>query len=57
MLRMAGGGRPGLVLVINHDDPREFVYSRPKLLAEAQAKGWSVVSMRRDWKRLFAPEK
>ncbi|MCF8033795.1 MAG: haloacid dehalogenase-like hydrolase [Desulfarculaceae bacterium] len=57
MLRMASGGKPGLVLVINHDDPEEFVYSRPKLLAEAKDKGWHVVSMKRDWKRLFAPEK
>ena len=34
LLRMAAGGSPSLALVINHDDPREFVYSRPSLLAK-----------------------
>ncbi|MCB2225789.1 MAG: haloacid dehalogenase-like hydrolase [Desulfarculaceae bacterium] len=57
MLRMASGGSPGLVLLINHDDPREFVYKKPDLLAEAKERGWNVVSMKRDWKRLFTPEK
>ncbi len=57
MLRMASGGKPGLALVIDHDDPREFVYSRSKLLAEAKERGWIVVSMKRDWTRVFPAAK
>lgn len=54
MLRMAGDNpRPHLVLVINHDDPREFVYSRPELLQTARERGWKVVSMREDWLTIF----
>jgi phosphoserine phosphatase len=56
MLRFAAGNRAnGLALVLDHDDPREFVYSRPELLALAGRRGWEVVSMRRSWARVFAP--
>jgi len=57
LLRMASGGKPGLALVIDHDDPREFVYSKSKLLAEAKQRGWVVVSMKRDWSRVFPAAK
>lgn len=54
LLRMTGANhRPHMVLVINHDDPREFVYSRPELLALAKERGWRVVSMRGDWQTIF----
>ena len=57
LLRLAAGGKPGLALVVDHDDPRGFVYSRPKLLAEAERSGWRVISMRRDWTTLFGAAK
>jgi hypothetical protein len=57
MLRMAAESKPSLALLVNHDDPREFVYGKPKLLKEAARRGWRVISMRRDWTRLFGPEK
>ncbi len=56
MLRFAADSpRRGLALVLNHDDPREFVYAKPDLLELARRRGWTAVSMRRAWKRVFAP--
>jgi hypothetical protein len=57
---MAGPG-PRFALLVHHDDPkREFGYDRRDKLAkldkawdEALARGWTVVSMKRDWKRVF----
>jgi phosphoglycolate phosphatase-like HAD superfamily hydrolase len=58
-------GAPGarLGMLVHHDDAeREFAYDRKshvgKLdrgLNEAGARGWSVVSMKSDWKTVFAP--
>jgi phosphoglycolate phosphatase-like HAD superfamily hydrolase len=56
----AGAGRR-LMLVVRHDDAdREFAYDREshvgrldEALDEAKARGWVVVSMRADWKRIF----
>lgn len=49
---------PSLQLLINHDDPeREFAYAerdRASLRA-AESRGWTLVSMRDDWKTVFAP--
>jgi hypothetical protein len=50
---------------VHHDDAeREFAYDRAshigkldKALDEAKAKNWLVVSMKSDWKRIFAFEK
>ncbi|BEQ16823.1 HAD family hydrolase [Desulfoferula mesophila] len=54
LLRMAGANPlTHLVLVVDHDDPKEAVYTRPELLELARQKGWDVVSMRRDWLNLF----
>jgi phosphoserine phosphatase len=61
---MAGGGAR-LALIVHHDDAvREYAYDRDskvgrldKLWDEAVAKGWNVVSMRRDWKEIFPPQK
>jgi len=52
-------GRSGrsLQLLLNHDDEeREFAYSEKngESLQAAKANGWSVVSMKNDWKSIFA---
>ena len=60
----AGSG-PRFALIVHHDDAdREWAYDRKssigkldKALDEATAKGWTVVSMKDDWKRVFAFEK
>lgn len=58
MLQYAdGSGRPGLRLLVLHDDPeREFDYTAgaEKSLEIAAAQGWTVVSMKDDWSRVFA---
>jgi phosphoserine phosphatase len=58
MLRFAGGTeRPALRLLVAHDDPeREFDYVKgaERALAQAEADGWTVVSVNRDWSRVFA---
>jgi phosphoserine phosphatase len=57
------GERPSLCLVIDHDDAeREYVYAGESvtdpgaepITATAVAHGWTVVSMRDDWSRVFA---
>ncbi|TSC32411.1 haloacid dehalogenase-like hydrolase [Corallococcus sp. Z5C101001] len=48
--------RAGFALLINHDDAeREFAYSEKNeaSLKAAREGGWTVVSMRQDWKRIF----
>jgi phosphoglycolate phosphatase-like HAD superfamily hydrolase len=60
----AGEGRR-FMLIVRHDDAeREFAYDRQshigrldKALDEARAKNWTVVSMKSDWKKIFAFEK
>lgn len=60
----AGEGRR-LMLIVHHDDAeREFAYDRQshigkldKAWDEAQAGNWIVVSMKSDWKRIFAFQK
>jgi hypothetical protein len=52
-----------LMMLVHHDDPeREYAYG-PKskvgtftdaLMDEAKAKGWTVISMKNDWNRIFA---
>ena len=57
---MAGSG-PRFALFVHHDDAvREFAYDRTDKLQqfdkgwdEATAKGWTVVSMKNDWKTVF----
>jgi phosphoserine phosphatase len=57
----AGGGRPRFCLIVHHDDARrEWAYDRTshvgrldKAWDEAVAKGWTVVSMKGDWKTIF----
>jgi phosphoglycolate phosphatase-like HAD superfamily hydrolase len=60
----AAGSGPRLMLLVHHTDAdREYAYDRKssvgkldKALDEANAKGWIVVSMKDDWKRIFTFE-
>jgi phosphoglycolate phosphatase-like HAD superfamily hydrolase len=58
MLRFAGGSsRPALrLLVLHDDDEREFAYTAgaDAALAQAEAEGWTVVSMKDDWDEVWA---
>lgn len=58
--------RPGahLMLLVHHDDAqREFAYDTESkvgtfsnaLMQEAKAQGWSVISMKQDWRVIFPP--
>ncbi len=56
----AGQGARLLVLVHHTDAEREYAYDRQsgegrldKALDEAQRRGWTVVDMKRDWRRIF----
>ena len=57
----AGGSGARFMLIVRHTDAeREFAYDRKshigkldKALDEGNAKGWTVVDMKRDWKRIF----
>jgi phosphoserine phosphatase len=57
----AAGTGPRFCLYVHHDDAkREWAYDRQshigrldKGLDEANAKGWTIVSMKADWKRVF----
>jgi len=66
MLQYAGAGSSvRFCLYVDHTDAeREFAYDRKDSLAkldkgldEAAAKGWTVVSMKDDWKTIFPPVK
>jgi hypothetical protein len=57
----AGKGRRLMLIVHHTDETREFAYDRKssigrldKALDEANQKGWTVVDMKNDWKRIFA---
>jgi phosphoglycolate phosphatase-like HAD superfamily hydrolase len=59
----AGNGARFMGLVHHTDAQREWAYDRKsnigrldKALDEANAKGWTVVDMKRDWKKVFAFE-
>jgi phosphoglycolate phosphatase-like HAD superfamily hydrolase len=59
----AGSGARFMGIVHHTDAQREWAYDRKshigrldKALDEANAKGWTVVDMKRDWKRVFAFE-
>lgn len=61
----AAGSGPHFCLYVHHDDAqREWAYDRhspvgqlDKGLDEAAAKGWTVVSMKNDWNRIFSIDK
>ena len=56
------GDGPRLILIVHHDDAeREFAYDRKSSVGkfdtvrdEAMKRGWNVVSMKDDWKTIFA---
>ena len=61
----AGAGRR-LMMLVHHDDAqREYAYGPDSkvgtfsdaLMAEAKRNGWVVISMKNDWKRIFAFER
>ena len=58
MLQFAGGtNRPALRLLLLHDDAeREFEYTAgaEQALDLARTRGWTIVSMKHDWKQMFA---
>ncbi len=71
MLEYTGAGSgPRLMMLVLHDDARrEYAYGparglpdsrigtfTPALDAEAKTKGWVVISMKKDWKKIFAWE-
>ena len=56
----SGGSRRFCAFVHHTDGEREYAYDRSspigrldKGLDEATARGWTVVDMKRDWKRVF----
>ncbi len=59
-----GGGARLMMLVHHDDDVREYAYGPTSklgtfsdaLMAEAKKRGWVVISMKNDWKRIFAWE-
>jgi haloacid dehalogenase-like hydrolase len=61
----AAGSGARFALIVHHDDAeREWVYDRKsnvgkldKALDEANAKGWTIVSMKDDWATIFPPTK
>jgi hypothetical protein len=62
---IAGGSGARFALIVRHTDAdREWAYDRKtsigrldKALDEAQAKGWTVVDMKQDWKVIYQSEK
>jgi len=61
----AAGSGARFALIVHHDDAeREWAYDRKsnvgkldKALDEANAKGWTIVSMKDDWATIFPPTK
>jgi hypothetical protein len=66
MLEYTGAGDGArLMMLVHHDDAlREYDYGPESkvgtfpdaLMAEAKKRGWIVISMKNDWKRIFAFE-
>ena len=65
----AGAGARLKVLLLHDDAAREYAYGPAQglpdtrvgtftqgLFDEAKAKGWTIISMKQDWKRVFAFE-
>ena len=65
----AGEGARLMMLVLHDDATREYAYGpaqglsetkvgtfTPALYGEAKKKGWTVISMKNDWRRIFAFE-
>jgi hypothetical protein len=63
MLEWVPTDRPRLRMLVHHDDPtREYSYGPESpigtfsdlLMGQARADGWTVISMKNDWKRIFS---
>ena len=50
----AGSKHHKLVLVLDHDSSDEFIHERPKLLKLAKEENWTVVSMKKAFKKIFS---
>jgi hypothetical protein len=66
MLEYSHGDGTGLAMLVHHDDAaREFAYGPTSkigtfsddLMAEATKRHWTVISIKDDWKQVFAFEK
>jgi len=46
------------MMLVHHDDPREYVYDTgaENALREADARGWTVISMKEDFVTVFGKE-
>ena len=66
----AGKGARLMMLVLHDDPEREYAYGpagglpdtrvgmfSDALMAEARKNGWTIISMKKDWKRIFGFEK
>jgi hypothetical protein len=66
----ASGGASLMMMVLHDDATREYAYGPAQglpeskvgtftqaLYDEAKAKGWTVISMKKDWKQIFSWEK
>ena len=66
----AGSGARLMMLVLHDDAQREYAYGPANglpdtkvgtfsdaLMAEAKQRGWSVISMKNDWRRIFSFDK
>jgi hypothetical protein len=56
MLTWAGGDKPALRVLVNHDDTeREFDYTAgaEAALRQAGAQGWTVISVKHDWATVY----
>ncbi|BAU65346.1 putative nonspecific acid phosphatase [Stanieria sp. NIES-3757] len=52
----AASGKPFLNLLVHHDDgDREYAYDRSaeRALVMAKERNWNIISMKRDWLRIF----
>ena len=59
MLSYGASFKPSLQLLLHHDDAdRELAYDEANnaSLTAAQEQGWVVISMKRDWKKVFSEE-
>ena len=70
MLEYTGGRRRAALMLVLHDDAkREYAYGpaqglptprsapSPGAVRRGQERGWTVISMKNDWKRIFPFEK
>ncbi|MEU3279695.1 HAD family hydrolase [Streptomyces antibioticus] len=59
MLSYAAAGPGGLALLVHHDDPDRddpaYDTGAEQALREAARRGWTTVSVRDDWSRVFSP--